>query len=259
MTAHELSADLKNTAREKLAGKYGNAVVIFLLFFAIQFIGLQAITFPVAFVSAFISVLAGSSQMGIGYYIVLYLLETAFSIFANMLNTGLALFFLNMACGRTALVSDLVYGYRYLFKKSFAISAILVGLRTLVMLPYDICYFMYATSTDASPKWAYYMVITMIFGSIASLIITLFFSQVYYLLLDFPKHDVKQLFATSVRIMKGRKLKYLYLDFSFLPLELLSILTFGIGALWVSPYRMQTMALFFLDVMKSGRTETNPL
>ena len=78
-------------------------------------------------------------------------------------------------------------------------------------------------------------------------------------MLDFPRNDVKRLFATSVRIMKGRKLKYLYLDFSFLPLELLSILTFGIGTLWVAPYRMQTMALFFLDAMKSGRTETNPL
>ena len=251
MTAHELSADLKNTAKEKLSGKYGNAIVIVILYFLIQLLGLQIITFPVAIVSAVSSVLSGSDTLGIGYYIIISVLETIFSIFANMMNTGLALFFLNMACNRTAVVSDLIYGYRYLFKKSLAISAILVVIRTIIMLPYDICYFIYAFSPSASAKWAYYMVITMLAGSIVSIIVSLFFSQVYYLLLDFPKSSVKQLFAASVRIMKGRKLKYLYLDFSFLPLEALSILTFGISSLWVSPYRMQTMALFFLDAMKS--------
>lgn len=251
MTAHQLSASLKNTTREKLNRKYGNAVVIIILYLLIQILGLEMITFPVAMVSAVFSMLTGSSEVGVGYYVLIYLLQTIFSVFVNIMNTGLALFFLNLACGRTALVSNLLYGYRYLFKKSLTISAILVAIDTVIMLPYNICYFMYTADTAGSSSWTYYMIITMLAGSLLSLIVSLFFSQVYYLLLDFPRYSVKQLFSMSVRLMKKRKLKYLYLDLSFLPLELLGILSFGIGFLWIIPYRMQTMALFFLDAMKS--------
>lgn len=252
MTAHELSANLKNTAREKLNRKYGNAVVIIILFLIIQILGSELITFPVAMVSALFSMLAGSGQVGIGYYVLVYLLQTVFSVFVNMMNTGLALFFLNMACGRTALVSNLLYGYQYLFKKTLAISAILVAVNTVIMLPYNICYFMYVTDTASVADWTYYMGITMLAGSLLSLVVSLFFSQVYYLLLDFPRHSVRQLFSFSIRLMKKRKLRYLYLDLSFLPLMLLGILSFGIGFLWIIPYRMQTMALFFLDAMRNS-------
>ena len=251
MTSHELSANLKNTAREKLAGKYGNAILIVVLYSLIVFVGQELITVPVTFISAFVSMLTGNGEVGTGYYIVVFLLQTTFSIFANIMNTGLALFFLNMACNRTYSISNLFYGYRYMFKKSFAISAILVGINTIVMLPYDICYFMYLGDSTGSTNWLYYMLIAMCICLFVSIIVSLFFSQTYYLLLDFPRYSVKQILSLSIRIMKGRKLKYLFVDLSFLPLELLSMLSLNIGFLWVTPYRMLTMALFFLDAMKS--------
>ena len=252
MTSHELSANLKNTAREKLVGRYGSSILIVVLASLIEVLGQMIIVFPVAMVTSFISILTGTQEIGIGYYITIDLLTTILSIFTNILNTGLALFFLNIACGRQASCSDLWYGYRYLFKKSFAISAIQVAIQTVITLPYTICDLMYVYDSTGTSNWRYYTVITYVVCSIASLFVFLCFSQVYYLLLDFPGYSVKQLFTLSIRIMKGRKLKYLFMDLSFIPLELLSILSYGIGMLWVTPYRLQTRALFFLDTMKAS-------
>lgn len=252
MTSHELSANLKNTAREKLVGRYGSSILIVVLASLIEVLGQMIIVFPVAMVTSFISVLTGAQEIGIGYYITIDLLTTILSIFTNILNTGLALFFLNIACGRQASCSDLWYGYRYLFKKSFAISAIQVAIQTVITLPYTICDFMYVYDSTGSSNWGYYTAIAYVICSIASMLVFLYFSQVYYLLLDFPGYSVKQLFSLSIRIMKGRKLKYLFMDLSFIPLELLSILSYGIGMLWVTPYRLQTRALFFLDTMKAS-------
>ena len=56
--------------------------------------------------------------------------------------------------------------------------------------------------------------------------------------------------------MKGKKLRLLYLEFSFLPLLLLSILSFGIGLLWLQPYMQMTYTFFFLDLMNPRRASS---
>ena len=54
----------------------------------------------------------------------------------------------------------------------------------------------------------------------------------------------------SIRIMKGKKRKLFTIQLSFLPLMLLSMLTLGIGDLWLTPFMNMTMALYFLDIMR---------
>ena len=48
--------------------------------------------------------------------------------------------------------------------------------------------------------------------------------------------------------MNGHRLRLLYLILSFIGLDILEVLSFGIGALWIEPYKMQTYALFYSDV-----------
>ncbi|MBE5884471.1 MAG: DUF975 family protein [Lachnospiraceae bacterium] len=251
MTLHELSANLKNTARLKLEGRYGVAVLLISLFYLITFASQEIVFLPVDFIAALLTLLNESYVPGPGYYIISFLLSTVLSVFLGILNTGLALFFLNIACGRTASVFDLLYGYRYMFKKSLSLSAIMVLINTILLLPFHICYYLYMADSTGSTDWFFYMMIAYITCYIINIPISLALSQVYFLLLDFPQYSVKQLLSLSIRLMKGQKGKRFYLEWSFLPLELLSMLTLGVGLLWVVPYRSLTMAIFFLDIMKS--------
>ena len=48
--------------------------------------------------------------------------------------------------------------------------------------------------------------------------------------------------------MKGNKWRYFYINLSFIPLLLASMLTCYIGLLWLMPYMEATMAAFYLDL-----------
>ena len=73
---------------------------------------------------------------------------------------------------------------------------------------------------------------------------------------DFPQKSGKEILILCWRLMKGKKLRLLYLEFSFLPLLLLSILSFGIGLLWLQPYMQMTYTFFFLDLMNPRRASS---
>lgn len=250
MTTHELSATLKDTARGKLTGKYGNSVMITLIHSLIVVAVSFAITMPVSFIAVFISMMTGASTIGPGYTIAIYLLTMLASIFLGVMSTGIALFFLNLACGRTASVSDLFYGFRYLFKKSLALSAVNILVTNIPLIPYNICY--YNFEATLSPEWGTWTTITYVIGAIIYMPISLALSQSFYLLLDFPNYSAKQLLALSIRLMKGHKWEYFYIQISFFPLLTLSLLTLGVGNLWLTPYMNLTCALYFLHLMKSG-------
>lgn len=71
-----------------------------------------------------------------------------------------------------------------------------------------------------------------------------------YALTEYILHDEAELtekaaIERSMEIMHGRKMDMFLLDLSFLPWYLLSILTLGIGCLWVMPYHYTARASFY--------------
>ena len=75
------------------------------------------------------------------------------------------------------------------------------------------------------------------------------FSMANYLLVDFPDYEIPELLQTSIKIMKGHRLRLLYIMVGFIPLFLLGFLSFGIGNLWVLSYFRMTLTEFYLDLM----------
>ena len=71
------------------------------------------------------------------------------------------------------------------------------------------------------------------------------YSMAFYIKHDHPEYDWKQCLDESQRYMKGYKWQLFCLDFSFIGWILLSLLTLGIGMLWVSPYQMTARANFY--------------
>ena len=81
------------------------------------------------------------------------------------------------------------------------------------------------------------------------MILTLRFVMATYLLLDYDEIGGIQALKESSRMMRGQKGRYFYVTIMFLLAELaLSVLTCGIGMLWVMPYMETTLAFFYRDL-----------
>jgi uncharacterized membrane protein len=69
-----------------------------------------------------------------------------------------------------------------------------------------------------------------------------------YLLYDNPSLSAEELICTSMKMMKGHKMKLFLLDLSFIGWALLCILTLCIGFLWLVPYTYSARAAFYEDL-----------
>lgn len=260
MNQYQTISALKDTAKEKLTGKFGSAVLLTFanstMLFSVNFVISMIISTIVMTTALATTGDLTNTNLSLGatatISVIEYLLTLLCSLFAGVFNTGVALFFLNIASGRTAILANLFYGFHYLFKKSLSISAVNVLLNALCLLPYHICRFMFA---NVSGSWGTYTGIALLAGTLLYVPIQLSLSQAYFLLLDFPSRSAKELLQTSLRLMKGKKRQLFLIQLSFFPLLLLGALSFEIGNLWITPYVNMVMALYFLDIMKTGTTK----
>ncbi len=248
MNQYKTRAQLKNIAREKMTGKYGSSILMYFTQTSILFGVSFALIMIFVIIAAIMLLLNEQAEIGIGFQLVFTLLSAIISMFGGVFNTGSSLFYLNVVSGRICSVSDLFYGFRYLFKKSLSLSAVTAIFSTLCLLPYDIFYFYY--SENPTPETGMATLFSFLIGMVIYIPFSLALSQCYFLLLDFPQYSAKELLGLSVRIMKGKKWTLFCLQMSFFPLMLLGYLSFGIGLLWVTPYMNATLACYFLDIMK---------
>ena len=251
MIQYPSRAVLKEKARDQMAGHYGNAILLSvcrgLIVFSLSF----AVSMTFSMIVTLRVLMGGISDTSLTEYLLLTACTTLLSIFAGVFQTGITLFYLNTACNRPATISNLFYGFQYLFKKSLGISAVLILLNTLCTLPFDICYFLLRSGKGYDAvTMAILCIVLMIIGMCIYIPLALGLSQSYYLLLDFPRYSATELMKLSFRIMKGHKWELFCLQLSFLPLGLLCLLSFGIGTLWLVPYMNMTQTLYFLDLMQ---------
>ncbi len=250
MIQYASRAELKEKARDQMAGRYGNAILLSicrgLIVFSLSF----AVSTTFSMIVTIRVLAGGSGDTSLTEYLLLTACTTLLSIFAGVFQTGIILFYLNSACNRPATIANLFYGFKYLFKKSLGISAVLVLLNTLCLLPCDICIFLLRSGVGDTVTMAVLTIVFMIIGLCIYLPLSLGLSQSYYLLLDFPQYSATELMKLSFRIMKGHKWELFCIQLSFLPLGFLCLLSFGIGALWLAPYMTMTHTLYFLDLMQ---------
>ena len=73
-----------------------------------------------------------------------------------------------------------------------------------------------------------------------------------YILKDNPEMKNNAAIEESMRMMDGHKLKLFLLDLSFIGWALLSLLTCGIGFLWLAPYMNMARVNFYEDLKKAS-------
>lgn len=78
-----------------------------------------------------------------------------------------------------------------------------------------------------------------------------------YILLDEPELTARQAITRSCEIMQGRRWKLFCLSLSFIGWGILSLLTFGIGFLWLVPYMNASIAAFYEDARAEYEAENS--
>ena len=78
-----------------------------------------------------------------------------------------------------------------------------------------------------------------------------------YIVMDEPELTARQAITRSCEIMQGRRWKLFCLYLSFIGWGILSILTFGIGFLWLAPYMNASIAAFYEDARAEYEAENS--
>lgn len=236
MNRYKSSSQLKSLARGQLLGKYPVLIGAFLL------------SQLVMFILSSLSLLFVDTTTVIGS-VIDFLVTFIISLFGGIFSAGQAYIYLNISCGRTCRATDVFYGFKQHPDKALLLQLVISGISTVSVLPGY--FFMLIANYTFDIVWIFPTCITLIIGGVIATYFSLAFSQVYYLLLDFPDYSVKQLLSLSMKIMKGHKARLFYITISFLPLYLLALVSCGVGMLWVTPYVNATMTNFYLDLIQN--------
>ncbi len=255
MKQYKKTYELKNIAKDRLDGKYTNAILIFFLNTIIAgavhlFISTVAST---TINTIYFSTGSESASTVISFLFDLILL--AANIVLSVMNAGITLYFLNIACGQQFMIRDLFYGYRTDSSKILIIASVMVLCQAVCLWPGQYLAQNYLTTRE--PLWLIYGAIAFGAGLCVYIPVFLGIEMSFYLMLDFPQYSARQVLSQCWRIMKGQRLRLFCLELSFLPLLLLCILSFGIGFLWVNPYMQMTYTYFFLDLMNPKETSNS--
>lgn len=253
MNQYLSSVSLKSLAKGQLLGKYGTVVGILLL----QLLCTAPINLA-------ISTLIGTNSL---FSILLYsIAQFLFGLFVGYFFAGQNYVYLKIACNQMPMASDLFYFFREDASKVLYIQVILSGVSTLCSLPFLITghyvnsMLELASSTLATDEFAIngplFLANAILYVAGNAVIIYvryILFSQVFYLMLDFPDYPAPQLLKMSVQLIKGNRARLFYLLVSFVPLLLLSVFSCGIALLWIQPYMQATYANFYLDLIKKKK------
>ena len=247
MKQYKKPYELKNLAKDQLQGKYGSAVLILFLYSLITGSVSLLINMVANMTTATAYAMTGSVSTITVINILFEVIHLAAAIVMGILQAGITLFFLNIACNQPYAAGNLFYGFKNDSGKALVLSGAVGLCNAICLYPSQYCMSAYLQARD--PKMLYATFLTMAIGFCVYIPISLGLSQVFYLMLDYPDRTAKETLALTFRVMKGNKGRLFFLQLSFLPMMILCVLSFGIGFLWLNPYMQMTYTCFFLDMM----------
>lgn len=241
-TLHAASRLIKEQARRSLHGNMGIAVCSTVVYVVLS-AGLSLLA---------IIELPGSGPLNILLgYVVMFLCN----ILLGVLQYGLATIFMKLQYRQTTQIGDLFAGFRESSLQIIQMKAFISVLILLAQLPLDL--FVQYASADTDLGYAIMIGVMCTLCALYLIFVfwlSLAYSMCWYILLDYPDMSWREVLHRSRMLMDGNKRVLFYLQLSLLPLYLVSLLTFGIAAFWVSAYQSAIEAAFYRGLM---HTKTN--
>ncbi len=173
------------------------------------------------------------------------------SLIAQLFSFHICRIYLMTFYGKKTSIKDLFLGNPNRAKEMQTIYAacIITLIQFLCMLPSNIL--SYTKIANNSPFGFLLYCITLAAGLALYYYIYLRLFPIYYLVADCPGETITETLKMAVFISKGHRFRLFYLIVGFLPLFLLSLLSFGLGLLWVIPYMQATLTHYYLNLTAS--------
>lgn len=109
------------------------------------------------------------------------------------------------------------------------------------------------------PTYLLMIVILLGIGVVTLLIGTFILNYAYrmvpYLIQEYPELTPREALKLSREMMRGHKWNLFVLDLTFMGWVLLTVLTLGIGGLWLTPYMQTTVAHYYEDLKQATIVE----
>ncbi len=244
-------ADLKANARVALLGRYSTLIgagLISWLISALLETPFSTMLQEGVYYTRFIRIIWGYTGM-----IFVSLVGALFTI-------GTMYMHVKAAKNNRPVLADLLFPFKNRPDKFIGCQFLLILISFVCTLPGTIVSIIAAvyTTSDISVLLIVGMALLAI-GCIILIVLTISLSQSLYLLIDHPNLRVIEAMNESMRLMKGRKMRYFLLELSFIGWILLGCLTLGIGLLWILPYMTQTNTQFYLDLTQQQNEQNTYL
>lgn len=232
--------DFRSIARDALQGRWGIAVIAGLLASLLGAIGATGpqVKLNITDNGASINFMFGNQQVyssaggwvpelnafivgGAIYMIVLALAMAAvLFVLGSVISLGYSRFNLELVDRQNEAQIGTLFGYFPYWKKA-AIAKLLQSVYVVL--------------------WSLLFVIPGIMASYS-------YAMTPYILAENPEMSPREAIARSKEMMYGNRWRLFCLHFSFIGWAFLSMLTFGIGYLWLTPYQQASVAAFYREV-----------
>lgn len=181
------------------------------------------------------------STQNIIYFIALILIDIA----SVLLKAGQYRLHMQLARKGKVPFSEFFIPIKYHSNALILTEMLLFGISLLSLIPAAISLFLYIGGGTFHVLLAFALLIVSV---VLEVYISLTFPLVYFVMLDNEQLSMLKALKYTKDMISSHRGRYLYMQFSFLGMTLLSVLSFGIGFLWTEPYMMQTTTLFYFDV-----------
>lgn len=228
--------ELKRIARENLSGHYGIPMGALLAEAVISLVAILPFS------------LLQQEEQTIFQTIIFYAAYFLVALLSSVLAVGLMKLHLSMARKQPYEISMIFYGFRNQPDR-FILTSLLLILAIVVSLLPAIAGTVVFVLLDVSAATVTALVLLSLTSLVLLIILALQYALSFYLVLEHQDINALQALRTSRELTKGHRGQLLYIFLSFIGLHLLSVLSFGIGSLWVAPYQSQTFAGFYLDII----------
>ena len=218
----QLNSELRAQARERLEGQWGTFVLMTFLMLVIQTI----LQIP-GYIGSLLEILSPENVLA---SLSFSNISNILSLLALPLSWGLTVSLLRNHREESVDLENLFDGFRGGRYTRVFCALFLVNLFTFL--------------------WALLLIIPGIMKAFS-------YALTPYILLDEPELTARQAITRSCEIMQGRRWKLFCLYLSFIGWGILSILTFGIGFLWLVPYMNASVAAFYEDARAEYEAENS--
>ena len=218
----QLNSELRAQARERLEGKWGTFVLMTFLMLVIQTI----LQIP-GYIGSLLEILSPENVLA---SLSFSNISNILSLLALPLSWGLTVSLLRNHREESVDLENLFDGFRGgRYTRVFG-ALFLVNLFTFL--------------------WALLLIIPGIMKAFS-------YALTPYIIMDEPELTARQAITRSCEIMEGRRWKLFCLYLSFIGWGILSLLTFGIGFLWLAPYMNASIAAFYEDARAEYEAENS--